>query len=234
MLNGKHILVVVPARGGSKGIPLKNLREINGIPMVGLVGKIVADIPMIDEAIVSTDHEQIAEVAEQFGLYVPFRRPDELSGDRISDIQVLTDALVKMEDIDNRQYEIIVMLQPTSPLRQAIDVIQTINKLEEQNYDAVWTISETDSKHHPLKQLIINDDEIDYYDKEGSNIIARQQLSKIYHRNGIAYAMTRDCLLNQKTLLGDKTGYLLINRKDVSIDTEADIDLVEYILSKQT
>ena len=115
MIENKKILAVCPARGGSKGIPLKNLRPFLGIPLVARVGNLVSDIPAIDRAIVSTDHQEIAEIARQSGLDAPFFRPEDLSGDQISDAQVLIHALNEMERIDKVQYDIVIMLQPTSP-----------------------------------------------------------------------------------------------------------------------
>jgi len=100
-------------------------------------------------------------------------------------------------------------------------------------WDAVWTVSETDSKSHPLKQLIVNEDGLNYYDDNGAKIIARQQLEPVYHRNGIAYAITRECLLDKKSIKGDKTGALVIKGEYISIDTERDLDLVEFILFKE-
>lgn len=233
MINGLSVLVVVPARGGSKGIPLKNLRKVNGIPLVASVGNIIKSIPEIDRSIVSTDHEEIASVAEDAGIAAPFRRPKELSGDRISDIEVLTHALLEMELIDSVTYDIIVMLQPTSPLRKAKHVLDTIKMLVDGAWDAVWTVSETDSKSHPLKQLIVDKNSLNYYDISGGEIIARQQLKPVYHRNGIAYAITRECLLNKKSIKGDRTGALVIKGDHISIDTERDLDLVEFILSSK-
>ena len=231
MINGLGVLVVVPARGGSKGMLLKNLRKVNGIPLVASVGNIIKSIPEIDRSIVSTDHEEIASVAEDAGIAAPFRRPKELSGDRISDIEVLTHALLEMELIDSVTYDIIVMLQPTSPLRKAKHVLDTIKMLVDGAWDAVWTVSETDSKSHPLKQLIVDKNSLNYYDISGGEIIARQQLEPVYHRNGIAYAITRECLLDKKSIKGDKTGALVIKGDHISIDTERDLDLVKLILS---
>ena len=233
MISNKRILIVVPARGGSKGIPLKNLRKVNGVPLVAAVGKIIKSLSEIDQSVVSTDHEEIASVAEDAGIAAPFRRPKELSGDRISDIEVLTHALLEMELIDSVTYDIIVMLQPTSPLRKAKHVLDTIKMLVDGAWDAVWTVSETDSKSHPLKQLIVDNNSLNYYDISGGEIIARQQLEPVYHRNGIAYAITRECLLNKKSIKGDRTGAFIIKGDHISIDTERDLDLVEFILSSK-
>ena len=158
-------------------------------------------------------------------------RPDYLSGDQISDLEVLTHALNEMELKDSCVYDLIIMLQPTSPLRTELQVIQTIEKLIAKDFDAVWTISETDTKSHPLKQLIIDEETLDYYDKDGKDIIARQQLKPVYHRNGIAYAITRNCLINKKSIMGDKTGYLICEGNNISIDTESDLDFARQFFT---
>lgn len=234
MYKGTKVLAVVPARGGSKGIKLKNLREISGVPMVGLVGDVAKNVTEIDRIVVSTDHEEIAKVAEEHGIDVPFRRPEDISGDRIGDIDVLTQALLATEENDGQHYDIVVMLQPTSPLRRAQHVSDTIQKLVDEELDAVWTISESDSKAHPLKQLTFEEGALGYYDSENAGkIIARQQLKPLYYRNGVAYAMTRACLLDDQVLMGAKTSAVLINEPMVSIDTEWDMALVEFILSQR-
>jgi CMP-N-acetylneuraminic acid synthetase len=95
-------------------------------------------------------------------------------------------------------------------------------------------VSETDSKEHPLKQLTIHSDSLDYYDPAGSQIIARQQLTPVYHRNGVAYVMTRKCLLEEQSIMGKKNGALILNEHLVSIDTIWDLKLAEFIYSRHT
>jgi len=233
MIFNKSVLVVVPARGGSKGVPLKNIRPINGVPLVALVGKVVRRLTFVDRAIVSTDHPEIANVAKDAGLDVPFFRPESLSGDFISDWDVLNHALLAIEEIDKRKYDIIVMLQPTSPLRKPEYVQETVEKLIKENLDSVWTVSETDSKNHPLKQLKIVNGKLEYYDLRGEKIVARQQLEPVYHRNGVAYAVTRECLLEQKTIKGVNTGAIIIKEEMISADTLRDFKLVEFLLREQ-
>ncbi len=229
MIGKRRILAVCPARGGSKGIPLKNLKPFLGVPLVARVGHLVSEIPMIDRAVVSTDHPEIARVAREAGLDAPFFRPEEISGDRISDVQVLLHALSEVERIDAVTYDIVVMLQPTSPLRRAEHVTDTIRMLLDGGWDAVWTVSETDSKEHPLKQLSVEEGRLDYYDPRGAEIIARQQLLPVYHRNGVAYAMTRRCLVEGGNIKGERTGALVIEGHMVSIDTLWDLELAESI-----
>ena len=231
MIRNKKILVVVPARGGSKGIKLKNLALLNGKPLVTIVGDVVKKLNYVDRAVVSTDHAEIASVAKLSGFEVPFMRPDELSGDYVSDIPVLTHALFEMEKIDKTNYDIIIMLQPTSPLRTPDHVTNTVIKLIEGGYDSVMTVSETDSKGHPLKQLIIENDVVTNYDDAAKEIVARQQLNKVFHRNGVAYAMTRDCVVKQKAQMGKKASALVIEDPVVNIDTVWDIRLANMIMN---
>jgi CMP-N-acetylneuraminic acid synthetase len=232
MVKDKKILAVVPARGGSKGIPLKNIQPIGGVPLVALVGAVLKDLPEVDRAVVSTDSDRIADVAQAAGIDAPFRRPEAISGDTIGDWDVLTHALHATEALDGAVYDIILMLQPTSPLRKAEHVRGCLEKLVNEDLDAVWTVSETDPKNHPLKQLTLGAyGELGYYDPAAATIVARQQLKPLYHRNGIAYAISRDCLLNQKTILGRKTAGLLVPEAHVSVDTPWDMALVEFILA---
>jgi CMP-N,N'-diacetyllegionaminic acid synthase len=232
VIYGRRVLAVVPARGGSKGIPLKNLREIRGRSLVALAADIACEVPEIDRSVVSTDHEKIAQAAIQAGLDAPFRRPPEISGDRVSDWDVLLHALLTMENLDQVTYDIVVMLQPTSPLRRVSDVTGTIRMLVEQDLDAVWSVSMTDSKSHPLKQLVIRDNRMDYWDSRGATIIARQQLEPVYHRNGVAYAISRSCLTEQGSIKGVGTGAYVVEGTQISIDTEWDIELVEFVLNR--
>ena len=230
MINGLKVLAIIPARGGSKGVPLKNLREVNGTPIVELAAQVANDVDYIDCTVVSTDHDEIAAAAVRGGATAPFRRPDELSGDRISDLQVLTHALLEIENQNNEKYEIVVMLQPTSPMRTPAHVINTIELLVNNDFDATWTVSETESKSHPLKQLTIEDGNLGYYDKRGKEIIARQQLQPVYHRNGLAYAVTRNCLLNKASITGEKWGAVICEGEFISIDTEFDFALTNFLL----
>ncbi|PIE36575.1 CMP-N-acetylneuraminic acid synthetase [candidate division KSB3 bacterium] len=223
MLHGNTILVVVPARGGSKGIKLKNIYPLRGKPLLTYTGEVVQQLDYIDRAVVSTDHDEIAKVAGSCGLDVPFYRPDTIAGDRIGDWDVLHHALTEMERLDGKTYDLVVMLQPTSPLRKPEHVTQAIIHLIEGEYDAVWTVSPTDSKAHPLKQLVINDGQLAYYDPAGANIIARQQLTPVYHRNGIAYAIRRSCLEEHRSIKGTRTGTVVIDELVANIDTEFDI-----------
>jgi CMP-N-acetylneuraminic acid synthetase len=198
--------------------------------MIARVGEVIQGVPEIDRAVVSTDHAGIAEAAQRAGIAAPFYRPPDLSGDVVGDYEVLGHALQATEAADQRQYDIVVMLQPTSALRTAGEVSAAIRMLAEGQWDSVWTVSPTDSKAHPMKQLTVtNGGSLDYYDPAGARIVARQQLEPVYHRNGVAYVMTRECLFEQRTIRGAKAGALVLKRPHISIDTEWDISLAEFM-----
>lgn len=231
MLNGRRILAVVPARGGSKGVPLKNLHPLLGRPLIAHAGDIIRDAGIFDRAVVSTDHEGIAAAAEAAGIAAPFRRPEPLSGDRIGDWEVLNHALIEIERIDRGKYDVVVMLQPTSPLRRISHIVDSVSLLIERGFDAVWTVTPTDLKYHPLKQLSISpDSQLDFFDPRGAQIIARQQLTPVYTRNGACYAFTRDCLLLQKTTMAKRSGAVVTEEPMISIDTIEDFDKVAALL----
>ena len=230
MIDNLNILAVIPARGGSKGIPLKNLKKVGGVPLVELAAQVASSIEFIDKTVVSTDSNKIADAAAKGGALVPFRRPEELSGDRVSDLQVLTHALNVMEQQDNKIYDVVIMLQPTSPLRVKKDVVDAIRMLIDGVYDSVWTVSETDSKSHPLKQLTVKGDKLEYYDNNGKDIIARQQLDPVYHRNGAAYVIRRHTLVENNSIMGINSGALILDGKHISIDTEEDLKKVNKVI----
>lgn len=231
MLAGRSVLVVVPARGGSKGVPLKNLHPLLGKPLVAHTGEFVRGLAFVDRAVVSTDHPRIIEAARQYGLDAPFVRPPDLSGDLVGDAEVLGHALREMDRIDGRAYDVVVMLQPTSPLRLPEHVTATVTKLVHEGWDAVWTVTPTDLAYHPLKQLAIGPDgAMTVFDPRGGHITARQQLEATYTRNGACYAFTRSCLLDQQTILGRRSAAVVITGPVVSIDTLEDFARVAEIL----
>jgi CMP-N-acetylneuraminic acid synthetase len=190
---------------------------------------VVAEIPDIDRAIVSTDSPEIAKVAAEAGLAAPFMRPDCLSGDLIGDVDVLAHALEEMENIDRCIYDVIVMLQPTSPLRTPAEVIECLRKFEKEAADSVWTMSVADKKFHPLKQLSLKEGKLSFYDPRGSAIVARQQLEELYFRNGVAYVVSRDTLINDRTLLGRAAYACVSDVVHISIDTAADLSQAELL-----
>jgi CMP-N,N'-diacetyllegionaminic acid synthase len=148
--------------------------------------------------------------------------------DRIGDWDVLVHALHEVERQDRREYDVIVMLQPTCPLRRPEHVTATVEKLVGEGWDAAWTVSRSELRFRPLKALTLEaNGELDYFDPGGTAILARQQLKPVYYRNGAAYAITRDCLLYQQTIKAARTSAAVVDSPLVNIDGPPELELVE-------
>ncbi len=232
MYKNKKILAVVPARGGSKGIKNKNLRKINNISLVGHVGLILKKIPYVDYKVVSTDSNKIQKEALKYDLNAPFLRPKKISGDRIGDVDVLNHALINSEKFYKKKFDYIMMLQPTSPVRDYKLITKMIRKIIDKGYNAIWSVSICDLKFHPYKQLIIRNNKLSYYDKKNAkNIIARQQLTSTLIRNGICYIYSRNLIKNKK-IIDNNSGFEIINHEYANIDTIDDIKKAKNLMSK--
>ena len=188
-------------------------------------------VNLIDYAFVSTDHKLIAKEAIRSNIEVPFLRPKYLSGDFISDYQILSYNLKKIEKMKKEIFDIILLIQPTSPLRKSDHISQAIKKIIDGKFDSVWSVSKIDLKFHPDKQLTFDEqlDNLNFATKNGKKIIARQQLKETYYRNGIVYAFTRNCILSQKTILGKNSSAIIIKGNHISIDTNSDLQKVKKL-----
>ena len=233
MYKNKRLLAIIPARGGSKGIKLKNLKKINKISLIGHVSKIVKKIKFIDLSLVSTDHPKIIKEAKKYNLKILFRRPKKLSGDKIGDFSVIKHTLLNAEKKTNLKYDIILFLQPTSPLRKVKDIKKVLEIIVKKRYDSVWSISPINFKNHYKKQLLIKNNKLKFAYPKGDKILARQQLEQTYYRNGAVYALTRNCILKKGRLLTNNSGCHVVRTEQISIDNKEDIKLANEYLKNQ-
>ena len=227
MYKNKKIICIIPARGGSKGIKMKNLFPFLNKPLIYHTIEFAKKLQAIDEIIVSTDSMEIFSYSKSIGITYDYLRPTSLSGDFISDKDVIKDVLL---DYSSKKgvVDCIVYLQPTSPIRLLKDFNLMIEQFFNEDLDSLWTLSEVDTKYHPLKQIVISDDNlISLYNDEGLNVIARQQLTKTYNRNGVAYFFKPQFILSEQKLMPNKTGYYIIDYNAISIDTVEDLVLAE-------
>ena len=232
MASKPRVLAIVPARGGSKGIPLKNLKTVAGKSLLARTLELAQNIPEITDICVSTDHPKIKEAALSFNGVAVIDRPKELSGDRVADSPVIQHATAEMEEISGIPFDVIVMLQVTSPLRTIDDVTESIAKLVLTGCDAVWTVSPTELHFHPLKQLVLDENSaMRLFDDRGLQIVARQQLTPVFHRNGSCYALRRDFLMNADGLFSPRSSQAVISEGErVNIDTEQDLLRAERLI----
>ena len=232
MFNGSRVLAIIPARGGSKGIPKKNIAPVAGKPLISYTTELTQNLPWLDATVVSTDSEEIAEVATQTPGVEVIWRPQELSGDRIGDHPVLRHALLAQEEETGERYDVVLMLQPTSPLRTVNDVESCITTLQDGDWDAVWSVSITELTYHPKKQLALSPDgKLGFVIPGSHEIVARQDLEPVFHRNGVCYAFTRDFLVNSDSTYSEaQTSAVVTPDAHISIDTPEDLAAVEKVI----
>lgn len=229
MYKNKKILAIIPARGGSKGLKNKNLKKIKDKSLIEITANLLNKIKIIDYKIISSDKKKINLEAKKFKLNYLFDRPKILSGDQVSDMQVLNFTLKKVEKILNQKFDIILLIQVTCPLRKKLHIEKAIKLLIKEKYDAVWSINQVDKKYHPFKQLLIKNKKLKFFDKiRGKKIIARQQLNNTFIRNGAVYAFTRSSILKNDAL-PNNSGFIETEEL-ISIDNLVDLKKVEKLI----
>jgi len=232
LLLDKNILAVVPARSGSKGIRNKNIRNIRGTTLIGWAGNCLDRLSWLDSKVISTDSMDYAIEGGRYGLDAPFLRPPELSTDKAGAIETVIHALLESENHYKNSFDIILIVEPTSPLRKPEDIDAAARLLINSGADSVVTVSPLSSKFHPAKALTVENGRLGFYEEGGSLVISRQSLNKLYWRNGVCYALTRACLLDKKQIFTDKTLPLIIDREIVNIDNPIELDWAEFLLSR--
>ena len=217
------VLCVIPARGGSQGIRLKNLEKVHGRSLLDWAIRSTKSVSEINEIVVSTDHPLIREEAQRCGVIVPEFRPELLSGNTVPDYEVLRYELGKAEFRFNREFQVIVMLQPTSPVRSQSEISFAINEISLSKKSACWSITEVDVKFHYKKQLRIDLEGRLTIAAKGPLVVARQELEQTYIRNGVVYAIGRETLLRDPQLMGVDCSYLKLEGYRPNIDTHEDL-----------
>ncbi len=234
MIDGLTVLAVVPARGGSKSIPRKNLKTVGGVSLVGRAAQVAAALPFIDAALISTDDAEIAAEAKAHGLDAPFMRPPELSGDTATSVDMWRHAWLAAEAHYGKRFDLSVLLEPTSPLRRPQDVERTLLALIEAGAPAAATVSPMPAHYTPHKTLKINEKgEIEFYLQDGAKHSLRQGIPAYYHRNGLCYAVTRDHLVDKGCIIDRGAIAVVVDRPVVNIDDMFELELAEWLLQRE-
>jgi CMP-N,N'-diacetyllegionaminic acid synthase len=230
MLNGKPVVAVIPARGGSKSVPGKNIRLLRGKPLLAWSIEVAGQVNEIDRVIVSTDDPQIASVARANGAEVYARSP-HLATDEALVIDALKDLLGTLQ-AENKMPEWVVLLEPTCPLRTADDVRDCLKLISEGPYDSVATFKDADLNPHRAWRLVDGVPEV--FVAGAVPWLPRQKLPKAYQLNGAVYVF-RAKLLEQEaeSLLVGKLGAVLMpHERSQDIDDNVDFIIVEALLEK--
>jgi CMP-N,N'-diacetyllegionaminic acid synthase len=225
------VLGVIPARGGSKGIPQKNLRVVAGRPLLAYTADAALASTRLTRAIVSTDDPEIADAARGLGLEVPFMRPAELAGDATLMLPVLQHAVRAMA-ADGFAADAVVLLQPTSPLRRAGHVDRAIELLASSGADSVVTVVEVPHQFNPVSVMRLEGERLVPF-HDGPPVLRRQDKPRVFARNGPAVLAVRTAVLERGSLYGDDVRPLLMTAEEsLDIDAEADLELLEWHLAR--
>lgn len=226
-------LGLINARGGSKAIPGKNIRPLNGKPLLAYSIEAGLAATRIARVVVSTDSEDIAEVARSYGAEVPFMRPPELASDRAVQVDTIRHAVTTLEAKGDR-YDVIVLLQPTCPLRVAADIDGAVNLLEKARADTVISVTQVHSQH-PLTMYVGNPEKaLKPLLSANEAGVLRQEFPPVLWRNGAIYAMRRNVVMEQGKLYGSKVvGYVMPEGRSANIDEPLDWILTEALIRYQ-
>jgi CMP-N-acetylneuraminic acid synthetase len=233
MLNADSVLAIVPARAGSKGVPGKNLRPLAGRLLLEYAAEAARRSGVVDRTILSTDSPEIAAAGRRIGMEVPFLRPTELSTDESPMLGVIHHAIRVLEE---RGWTpgIIVLLQPTSPLRQPGHVRQAVELLRATGADSVVTVVEVPKHLSPDYVMRIENGVLRPFLPEGAGVTRRQDARAAFSRDGTVYAFRRDALDRHGSIYGDDCRPLVIPAAEsLSIDTPEDWEQAERLLARK-
>jgi CMP-N-acetylneuraminic acid synthetase len=233
-----RVLGIITARGGSKGVPGKNLKLLGGRPLIDFTIDAANDTPL-DRLILSTDDQKIADAARGLGCEVPFMRPAALAQDDTPHLPVIVHAVQWMRDHANYVPDIVLTLQPTSPLRSSADIAAALRMLELSNADSVVSVNLVPAHAHPMRMLRVGADGMATLFVSGepvrTRINRRQDLPEAFVMNGAIYACRTEVLFaNEPSLYGDRVvAYPMPIERSISIDTPDDWDEAERQLANQ-
>lgn len=225
-----NVLAIIPARSKSKGLKNKNIKLINGKPLLAYTIQSAIESNIFSNIVVSTDSQEYAEIAKEWGANVPYLRSDKLSGDNASSWDVVEDILeyYKGKGID---YDVIALLQPTSPLRKSTHITESYDMLISKKADSIISVTETD--HSPVWTNTLNSDSSMENFIEKSNLNKpRQYLEKYYRINGAVYFIKAVCVKERWKLYGSSSYAFVMDKfSSIDIDDLYDFKFAEYLLN---
>ena len=230
MYKDKKVLALIPARGGSKRIPKKNVKELAGKPLIGYSIEQAISATYVDYVFVSTDNNEIAEVSKRFGAEI-IERPDQFATDTAGTLGVMKHALTSLEEKDLSP-DIVVILQPTSPLRKAEQINEAIASLLDNNADTVLGVT----KRHLSPKWILKKqgEELTFMQDNAFDTIRSQDQEETFEINGALYAYTKEVILSsEKYAWGKKILPIVMSKKEsIDIDEMEDFEVAEALLRK--
>jgi N-acylneuraminate cytidylyltransferase/CMP-N,N'-diacetyllegionaminic acid synthase len=226
MIDGRSVLGLVVARGGSKGLPRKNVRELCGRPLIAWTIDAARAATCLDAVVVTTDDAEIAEVARRYGAEVPFMRPAALATDTAASVDVVEHALETLA-ASGRRFDVVVLLEPTSPLREASDIDAAVRRLIESGAGSIVSVCRADVCHPAFMYRMGERETLLPFLPNQPGGVRRQDIEPLYYLEGTVYASTVDALKARRTFCHDQTiGYEVPKWKAIEID-----DLDDFLMA---
>jgi CMP-N-acetylneuraminic acid synthetase len=225
-----RVLAVIPARGGSKGLPRKNILQLGDHPLIAHTIRAALGSPQLTDVIISTDDEEIAEAARRYRASVPFMRPPELATDTASAIDAAIHALTCMEESTGEPYDAFLLLQPTCPLRSSVDIQAALEIYQAEQADSVISVYKLESTH-PYYMYLLDGNTPHLLMPEAAAQHRRQDYPPVYVRNGAIYLVDRDVLIERRSFYGDRLRAVVMpEERSVNIDNRTDLARAEALL----
>jgi CMP-N-acetylneuraminic acid synthetase len=221
-----RIIAIIPARGGSKGIPRKNIKEFCGKPLIAYIIEAALKVRELDRVIVSTEDKEIAEVAKKYGAEV-IERPKELAGDEIPTFPVIQHAVTYLEKEENYKPDVIVLLYSTSPLLKPERISEAVNMLINRNLDSVLSVVE-DKGHYWIE-------EDGKFERLYPKVLKNRQFTRpLFKENGAIYVCRRDILMQNETIIGGRVGLFQMQKgESIDIDEPLDFEIAEFLMRRR-
>lgn len=231
MYKGKRILAIIPARGGSKGLPGKNIKEMCGKPLIVWSIEHAQKSKYVDELFISTDSQEIASVAEKYGASCPELRPAELARDTAPSSEFIIYTLNKMKS-DGKDFDYFILLEPTSPLRDVEDVDKSIEQLiDDEECESVVGVAMSGTVHPAFMVVVGKNGYLEALEPDKSTL-RRQDLPNVYFFEGSVYVSKVDAYLKKRTFYHDKTKpYIVPEWKSHEVDDFVDFTIIEAIMN---
>ena len=229
----KKVIAIIPARGGSKGIPKKNIRLLAGKPLIAWTIEAALGTNELNRVIVSTDDKNIVHIAKKWGAEVPFIRPENLASDIATSFSVVKHTIDWLEKEEDISPEYVMLLQPTSPLRTTEDIRGVIHLMQKHN--AVSVVSVCEAINHPyLIKKICDDGTLENFIKKTPKFSRRQELPQAFVLNGALYLHKWETLNKEKNFIPPGTlAYIMPQERSIDIDTPWDFFLAEQVLREK-
>jgi CMP-N,N'-diacetyllegionaminic acid synthase len=230
-MSAPYVFGVIPARGGSKGLPGKNLKRLGALSLIGHAVASAREARMLTRYVVSTDSAEIADEARRHGAEAPFLRPAELASDHAGMVPVLQHAVRWLESVAGVRPDFVVTLQPTSPFRTGAEIDSTIARVTETGADSAQTLVE--ASYHPFFMKTLDGDRTIALFADGKKYVRRQDAPAVYQPSGAVYVTRYPLLMEEGQVLGhDNRGIVMPFEASVNIDTEWDFLLAELLLAR--